>query len=170
MKFNIQIDLEDTISDMFEEGTTDISKILKGQVIHSVVRQVLPKMQSSIDAQVVERINTIIESRVEATVDSVLDKVLNGAAVITVNREQKTITKHIQDIFSRSNTWNNPQEKISAIAKTFSSELNLQYNNVFAMNIVSSMKEQGLLKDDVVKMLLEEPQAPSAPQVTTKRT
>lgn len=162
MKFNIEIDLEDTLYDMFENESTDIEEALKGEIIRTVIGKVLPKMQASIDEQITKRIDAILVERVTKTVDSTLDKVLAGDGLIRINRETITITKHIQNLFESHNSWNNPNGKIKEIAKEFGNELRLQYNNAFAMNIVANLKEQGLLKDDLVKILLESPQAPAA--------
>lgn len=82
-----------------------------------------------------------------------MKKTLEGDCLITVNREQKTVQKHIQDLFERSHGWSNPNQRVADIASKFGQELKVQYNNLFAMNIVSNLKEQGMLKDDVAAML-----------------
>lgn len=156
MKFKIEIDLEDTLQDMFEDGSTDIEEALKGDIIRGILNKVLPKMQASIDEQITKRIDAIIVERVEARVTATLDKVLEKD-IIRINREDLTVTKHIQNIFEKSHGWNNPHERIGKIAKEFGQQLRIQYNNVFAMNIVTNLRDQGLLKDDVSEMLLKAP-------------
>ena len=162
MKIKIELDLEDTIQDMFEDDSNDLNAAVKGEVIRAVMGQVMPKMKTSIDQLVSVRIDAIIKDRVEKTVDATLNKALEGDCLITVNRETKTVQKHIQDLFNSSSRWNNPNEKVAEIAKKFGQELKLQYNNVFAMNIVSNLKENNMLKDDVALMLTEQPKAPEA--------
>lgn len=154
MKFNITIDLEDTLSDMFCDESTDIEDALKGEIINSVVREVLPRMKENIDKKIGDRINEIIKNRVDSTVEATLNKAIDDG-VISINGRGTTVKEHIQDLFTNHRGWNNPEDRIVKVSKEFASELKLQYNNVFAMKIVSNMKEQGLLKDDVALMLTE---------------
>lgn len=156
MKLNITIDLEDTIKDMLDEENNDLSSAIQGEILRSVMIQVMPKMKVSIDELVSKRINVIIKDRIEKRVDSILNKALEGDGLITINREQKTVQKHIEDIFNKNNIWNGPNEKIADIANKFSQELKIQYNNLFAMNIVLNLKENGMLKDDIALMLTKE--------------
>lgn len=44
---------------------------------------------------------------------------------------------------------------IDGIAKEFAKEMEVQYSSAFANKIVMNMKDQGLLKDEVVQILLE---------------
>jgi len=59
-------------------------------------------------------------------------------------------------LFFKNTGWNNPERVLKAIAMEFGKELKLQYNNMFANKIVQNMKEQGLLKDEVVQILLSD--------------
>lgn len=160
MNIKVELDLEDIISDMFCDESSDLTGAIQGELLREVMRQVMPKMKASVDALVSQRIDAIIKDRVEKTVDATLNKALEGDGLITVNRETKTVQKHIQDLFNSSSRWNNPNEKIADIAKKFGQELKLQYNNLFAMNIVSNLKENGMLKDDVALMLTAKKEEP----------
>lgn len=157
MKIKIEVDLEDMVEDMLGEGEADIKEELKSTVIRSVINKLLPKMQKTIDVQIVERLDSIITARVEASVQKTLDKAIDDGTIVK-HGETISIKDHVTELFQKSHGWDGANSKIASIAKAFGKELKLQYNNAFATQVVVNMKDQGLLKDDVVKILLESPQ------------
>jgi hypothetical protein len=80
---------------------------------------------------------------------------LVATGVLVRKGEEITMIEHLKSVFHNHHGWNSPDKKMEAIANKFGKELKLQYNNAFANKIVSNMKEQGLLKDEVVQILLE---------------
>jgi len=96
----------------------------------------------------------------------IIDSTLTGliaAESIMINGKPVTIVDHVKGIFKNNHGWSNPHSQLERLAKDFGKEIKLQYNNAFANKIVSNMKEQGLLKDEVVQILLEGNSPPKAP-------
>ena len=162
MNIKFEIDLEGLLDDLLYEESSEIKEAIKSEVISKVLKTVLPIMQKSIDKLIDQRIGPVIIERVEKFVDLKLDEVMEKGVIRVNGQSPIKIEKHIENLFENSRGWSNPLDRIEKIAKTFSQDLKIQYNNVFAMNIVTNMKDQGLLKDDVAAMLT----APSAPSKT----
>lgn len=154
MKIKFELDMEDLINDMLCDESCDIEEAIKGEIISKTIRKILPKIETQVNEQVFKRIDGIVSERIESAVESAISKTIDSGTIV---KRGKTITMedHIRDMFNDHSSWGNPMKKLEAIAKKFGEELTLQYNAAFATRIVANMKEQGLLKDDVVKILLE---------------
>jgi hypothetical protein len=66
-----------------------------------------------------------------------------------------TIEEHIKYKFEKDSGWSSPNAKIEKLAKGFAEEMKKRYDLLFATQIVSKMGENNLLKDDVMKQLVE---------------
>ena len=153
MKINIEVQVEDLISDMQEDGECDIESELKSVIIRSVIQKLLPKIQESVDKKIEQRLDAIFIERVNSAVEKTLNKAIDNGVLVKRGVEV-SIHDHITSLFQQASGWNSPNDKIQKIAKEFGKELKDQYNVIFASKIVENIKEQGLLKDDVAKLLL----------------
>lgn len=145
-----KIDLED----FWLEEDDNIEDALKSHIINSVTHKIIQSIQVKVDAQITKSVNEVISEKLDKVIDDQLDKLID-AGVITHQREEISIVDHIKNLFLQNSGWSQPNTKIEKVAKAFGNELKLQYNNAFANKIVQNMKEQGLLKDEVVQILLE---------------
>jgi len=148
MKFTIEVD------DFWIEEE-ELSEALETHVTRDVVHQITKNIESKIDQQITEKVTAFIDNRLAILIDKKLSDLID-VGVITRNREEISIIKHIENRFKDSSGWGTPDAKIDAVAKKFGEEMKLQYNTVFASRIVENMKKQGFLKDDVTRILLEE--------------
>lgn len=147
MKFTVEIEgfwLEE------EELTAELSAAIK----RDVVQQISKSIEDKIDKQITTSVTECIEHKLTAIIDSTLTDLI-ATGIIKKNGADITIVEHIKQMFQQNTGWNRANDQIQKIAKAFGQELKLQYNNMFANQIVQNMKEQGLLKDEVVQILLE---------------
>jgi hypothetical protein len=154
MKINFELDMEDLISDMLCDESYDIEEAIKGEIISKTIRKILPTIEKQVNEQIFKRVDVVITERIDQAVESAISNIIDNG-VITHRGVTMTMEERIIGIFSDHSSWGNPMKKLESIAKKFGEELKLQYNAAFATRIVVNMKEQGLLKDDVVKVLLE---------------
>jgi len=148
VKFSIEIDefwLEDE----------DLSEALQAHIKRSVVTEISDNIKEEVETKITEKVTEVINDKVAQIIDSTLTDLI-ATGTILKNKESISIVSHVKDLFMRNSGWSNANSHIERIAKRFGEELKLQYNNVFANRIVQNMKEQGLLKDEVVKILLED--------------
>lgn len=154
MKINVEIDLDDILYDLAADGEGDISEMVKGQIIREAAGIILPKIKEGTKSAIKEKLDGVANKMMENIVSKEMDKVLNKG-VISIGGRDLTIEDYIKDLFETNHGWRNPQDQIKKIAKSFGDELKSQYNSFFATQIVVNMKEQGLLKDGVAQMLLD---------------
>lgn len=153
MKLNIEIDLEDLVSDMLCDETSDFKEAVKSEITRGVIGGVKQSIQQQIDKLVSERVNPQITALIDAKVMETLDALID-AGEMSIRGKNVKIADYVRQVFEGNTGWNNPHDKISKIAKDFGNDLKMQYNNLFAMNIVKNLSEQGLLNADVAKLLL----------------
>ena len=146
MKFTVEVD-------EFWIEEEELSSALRGDIKRSVVNEISESIKDKVEKQITEKVNEVIDHKVALVVDTVLtDLVATG--VIVRNSKEISIEQHVKNMFQSGHGWNNPNAQMERIAKKFGGELKVQYNNVFANKIVQNMKAQGLLKDEVVQILL----------------
>jgi len=150
MKFTIEVE------DFWLEEE-EITEALQSHIKMEVVREIQKGIKDKVEDQIAVKIKETIDQKIALVIDTVLtDLVTTG--VITRSRVEISIVDHIKNVFQANTGWNSPTEQIAKLAKGFGAEMKAQYNAVFASNVVQGMKEQGLLKDDVVQMLLNDKQ------------
>jgi len=148
MKFTIEV--ED-----FWLDEEELTEALESHVKREVVREISASIKDKIEAQITKKITETINVKLEALIDVHLDSLIESNTIIKNNKEI-LIPEHIKQLFMNDRGWQNVDDKIRSYSKKFSTEMKLQYDAAFATKVVMNMKEQGLLKNDVVKMLLDE--------------
>lgn len=147
----ITFDLEDFWMEA-EDGTLEES--LRSHITHSVTCEI----KNSIKDQINTEISKVVLAHVEENLTDIVQNQLSecvDAGVITKYGKEIKITDHVREMFESCNSWGTPDKKLESLAKDFAKDFKAQYNAVFAGKIVQNMKEQGLLKDEVVQILLE---------------
>jgi hypothetical protein len=66
-----------------------------------------------------------------------------------------SIETYIKNKFQNDSGWSSPNDRIEKLAKSFADEMKKRYDLLFATQIVSKMSTNGLLKDDVLKQLVQ---------------
>lgn len=146
MKFVIEVE------EFWLDGE-ELEDALVSHIKHEVVSQISSSVKNDVEKQITSQIDVLIKDKISLIIDSTLTDLI-ATGTITKNRKEIPIKAHIKDMFQNSSGWSNPNQQIERIAKKFGQELKLQYNNAFANQIVLNMKQQGFLKNDVVKILL----------------
>ena len=146
MKFTVEVE------DFWLEEE-ELAAELQGHVKSEVVREISASIKDKVEKQITTQVKEVLDQKISLVIDTVLtDLVATG--VIVSDRKEITIVEHVKNLFQKNHGWSNPTQQMERIAKKFGDELKLQYNNIFANKIVQNMKQQGLLKDEVVQILL----------------
>jgi len=146
MKFTIEVE------DFWLEEE-EIADALLSHIKNSVVIKISESIKDRVEKEITTKLTETINEKLSLIIDSKLTDLI-ATETIVIDRADISITQHIKNVFQRHNGWNRPENQIESIAKAFGEELKLQYNNAFANRIVANMKTQGLLKDEVVQILL----------------
>lgn len=148
MTFNI------TLDNFYLEDCDDIEEALKNHIIGEVVIRIKRSIQDKVDSQITQKVDNIIKEKIAPIIDRELTNLV-ATESITRNGDKIKISDHIKSIFERDRGWDNVSGQIDNLSKRFSQELKAQYDAAFANQVVLGLKEQGLLKDEVVKLLLK---------------
>lgn len=147
MQFTIQV--EDFYLDEYEE----LAPALRDYIKHDVVTKISSNISDKVQKEITEKVAAVIQEKISLTIDSeISDLVATG--IINRNGKEISIVEHVKEQFLNNRDWNSVNSHVDSLAKKFAAELKRQYDAAFANHIVSGLKQQGLLKDDVVELLL----------------
>ena len=147
MKFTIEV--ED-----FWLNEEELDDALKSHVMSSVTRKITESIQDKIDKEITHRITEVIEKNISSIIDIKLNELIETGTIVK-DRKEIQLSQHIKNLFMQTQGWSGPRDQIERFAKKYCAELKLQYDAAFATKIVMGMKDQGLIKPEVVQMLLE---------------
>ena len=146
MKFTV--DVEDFY---LEDG--ELSVELARGIKEDVINQMKKKVEDRIDAQIVVKVTGAINDHLDLVIKNKLSELLETGTIIKSGKVVK-VTDLLNEMFVANQGWNNPRDQIASLAKKFGEELKQRYDAIFANRIVVKLNEQGMLKDEVVKLLI----------------
>ena len=147
MKFVVEIE-EFWIEE--DELATSLARKIK----EDIVQQMKKTVDEKIDNQITVRVQKVIDEHITNTIKEKLNELV---AIGTIMRDGKVINlnDHIAALFNNNQGWNNPREQILAMAKKFGDEIKQRYDAIFANRLIVKMNENGMLKEEVVKLMIE---------------
>lgn len=151
------IELKIDISEFYQNENSGFDEAFKSGVIREAVNQVKKLLETKIDDQ----INRVVKEQVNKTYCAKISKLVSEQLKTRKlkgkysNDGEITLEKWIEEEFTRSSGWNSPKDHLDKLAKKFSDEMKNRYDLLFASQIVAKLEGQGLLKEDVAKLLLK---------------
>jgi hypothetical protein len=146
MKFTVEVE-------EFWIEEDELAASLARQIKDEIVNQMKKTVDAKIDEQITLRVVKVIDEHIKATITAKLDELIE-TGVIMKDGKAIAIKDHVSQLFTNNTSWNSPTEKIKALADGFGKELKARYDALFANRIVAKLNEQGMLKDEVVKLLI----------------
>ena len=146
MKFIVEVDdfwIEE------DELATGLSRAIREEII----QQMKKTIDEKIDQQITLRVQKVIDEHIKASIDNKLAELIETGNIVK-DGKAIAIKDHVSNLFVNNTGWNTPSEKIAVLAKKFGEELKARYDAVFANRIVVKLNEQGMLKDEVTKLLI----------------
>lgn len=149
-KMKIVVDLEDFWFEEDEQLIPALQDHVKTMVIRQIGDSIKKQVDLFMDKAIKEEINSQLEMRVKILMEAQLEtgKVkgrYSGDQEMTI---QEWVSKEIKTNSS------NIHDYVLKTAKAQGEDLKRRYDLLFASQIVAKINEQGLLKDDVAKLLL----------------
>lgn len=153
MKFTIEVE------DFWLNDEDNLEENLKKYIISDIVRQI----DASIKAKVDDHINKEVKAQVEQTLYRKISTLV-GETIATdkikgyySNDPEMTLQEHIKAKFNSSHKEESKifDQLIEKLAKQFGEELKKRYDLLFASQLVSKLHENGMLKEDVAKLLFD---------------
>lgn len=147
MKFTIEIE------DFYiEEG--DIESSLKDHIKADVVSQIYAKIKDKVDEHITRRVKADVEEKMHRFMNVAIEEIIRTEK-FTYNREEISLSDYIKKEFANNQSYRTPTETIQKLAKQFADEMKGRYDLLFASQLVAKMSNNGMLKEDVAKILLD---------------
>jgi hypothetical protein len=150
------------IEDFYLDQKSEIEPVLKKYLIDSIVIKINDSIKKKVDDQIIKHVAEQVEKNMYKKIQLYIQENMdNGTFKSQVYKDSSyvdqelTLKEFIQNKFRSDSGWSSPNEIIKKLAKEFGDELKKRYDLLFATHIVSKLNENGLLKEDVAKMLLE---------------
>lgn len=154
MKFNITVDLDDFWMD---EDSLSFNDGLKNHITNQVKREIWNSISAKVEDQISRDVKKQVENQYIKTIQKVIQDVIDtGKIKGDYSNTEVTINEYIREKFVRNSGWNSPNEKIEQLAKGFADEMKKRYDLMFASQIVSKLGANGMLKEDIAKLLLDD--------------
>lgn len=152
MKLNITVDLED----LYINEDDTFNEALEQKIKREVINDVWQTLKAKVEDQIVRNVATEIEKQYCKKIQFFIsDFFKTGKIKYGYDKEPVTIEDYIKKTFENNQGWNIPNEQIKNIASKHGDELKKRYDLMFASQLVVKLNENGMLKDDVAKLLLD---------------
>ena len=154
----ITVDLEDF---WLDEGD-NIDSALKNHIVREVTRSIYGSIEKKLEKTIIVKIDEMIVKSMYKKANLFINKYLKEGTIKSQVNENGhyvekdiTIEQYIKNKFQNDSGWSSPNDRIEKLAGSFSEDMKRRYDLLFAAQIVSKMGENDLLKDDVMKQLVE---------------
>jgi len=136
----------------------DLESGLRKYITNDVVAQIQKSIKDQVDEQITKKVTEVINEKIAQVIDTTITELVASGTITQgsgVNAKEVKITDYIKSLFRTDRGWGSVSTQVENYAKKFCADVKVQYNAVFANHIVQGLKENGMLKDEVVQMLLE---------------
>lgn len=160
MKINVTVDLSEFYSE--EEDEISFSQQIKDSIAYSVKNQVLNEWKVKIGEEFNKAVVAEVEKQKVQLISDTLNECIASAKVKKKysTNEMVSISEWItEELKSTQLSENNLKAYLDKFVKEATNRLGQEfkdrYDLLFASQIVSKLNEQGMLKEDVAKLLLK---------------
>lgn len=151
MKFTIDIE------DFWLDEESDLESALTSHITNSVVAKINKSIENKVDDTITRQVKQQVQNQLLKKTNKLIDEFIDKG---TIKGEYSsdpeiTIEEYIKQKFSKRNGWGNPSSQIEKLAEKFGKELRNRYDLLFATQIVKKLDKEGLLKENIAKLILE---------------
>lgn len=150
MKFTVEVD------DFYLEEE-ELSHALSDYIKRDVVSQIQKSIKDRVEKQIEMEVKSTVEKTMYKQITSEIENVIKTGMTKSRkdSKEQVTLEQYTRECFYANSGWQNFDDIIKKLAQNFSTELKQRYDLLFASQIVAKLNENGFLKDDVAKLILD---------------
>ena len=149
MKFTIEVE------DFYLDGEDSLEANLKDYIKRDVVSQIEKNIRTKVEDQIQREVHLEVEKTFVRKIRDAVTEIVGTEKIKGSNGVEITLSDYIKNKFQNNTDWRSPDDTIKALAKKFGDEMKARYDLLFASQIVQKLHENGLLKEDVAKKLLE---------------
>jgi hypothetical protein len=147
MKFTIEIN-------EFWLEEDELETALQSKITTDVVALIEKSIQKKVEDHITIKVKAEIEARMYRFINLAIEQIISTEK-IKMDGKEYTLTDYIKKEFTDRSGYRSPHETITNLAKKFSDEMKNRYDLLFASQLVAKMNNNGLLKDEVAKLLID---------------
>lgn len=150
MKFEVEVSEFWLDEEDLESG---LIRRVQNHVISEIEKSIKEKVEKQITMQVKDTVEKMLYSKITQAIDEAIAK---GEMPSRNNsKENITIQEYVKECLNYKGGWQNFQDTIEKLAKQYTIEIKNRYDLLFASQIVAKLNDNGLLKENVAKLILE---------------
>jgi Zn-dependent M16 (insulinase) family peptidase len=149
------------IEEFWFDEESELTEELHNFVTNKVMNEIWKRIEGKIEKEIISQINKMVTDSLYKKSNLFIGKFLETGKIKKdvykdgkYVKEDMTIQEFIQNKFRSDSGWGNINDHIKKIAQRFGTEMKERYDLMFASQIVARLGDNGLIKEDVAKMLL----------------
>lgn len=151
MKFIIEV------QDFYLDGE-ELSEALSSHIKNQVVMTIERSIKEKVEEHIARKVKADVEDRMYRFMNIAIEEIIQKEK-LKFDSKEMTLAEYIRDRFQNRSNWQNADESIRKAAEKFGTEMKNRYDLLFASQLVAKLNNEGMLKEDVAKLLLEKPKA-----------
>jgi len=152
MKLTVNIDLEE----IFCEEDETIKEAIKNDVVYQVQKSVREKLKEDLTRVADEAKKEVVDSFKDGHILEICKEVIADKGIkYSYSSDKMPLDEYLVKAFEDSRNYEGIFKHIDRVAENFSNKVKEKYDFKFAAQVVNKLSEQGLLKDDEIKKLIE---------------
>jgi hypothetical protein len=152
----IEIEVKEFGSDESEFETS-----FRNYVVTKTKDIIWKEIEEKINAEISKTVKIQVEKQISKKTELIIQDIIDNDTLLSPYTNVRVkVKEYIRLKFEKDSGWQSPNKVLEDIAKKFGAELKSRYDLMFATQIVKSLDKEGLLKDNVAKMILENNQKP----------
>jgi len=160
MKFKIEIDVEDFLSDILTDGGSEYSRSIKDALLSDIRRDVVNQINLSIKDQVkkeiTEKVMNEVNNSVSVRIATYIDDFIQKGILHEGTTNQITVKEMVERNFTNTRYWENLLPSIRKVGETFGEQIKKRYDLAFASTIIEGLKESNMLNNAAIKALFND--------------
>lgn len=151
MKFVVEVE------DFWLDEEDEIQPALQKYLIGNVVQQISKSIEKKVEDKVTREAKNQVENSLFKAIQKKVSEVIANGKIKGqyTNDSEISIEDWIKNEFEKNTGYRSATDQIKKLANVFGKEMKDRYDLLFASQIVAKLNEQGMLKEDVAKMLTE---------------
>jgi hypothetical protein len=154
MKFTIDVE------NFWLDGEDELEPALTKHITGSVIDQIEKSIAKKVEDHITLKVKAEIESRLYKFINLQIEHIINTEKIKVGTScgqppVEMSLAEYVKKEFQDKSKHNNMHDTINAQAKKFADEMKNRYDLLFASQLVAKMNNNGLLKEEVAKLLLE---------------
>lgn len=152
MKFTIEVE------DFWLDSDSGLEPALKNHVIREVVNQINNQIKKKVEDHITTEVKKQVEEKFYVRMNQLIKEVIETEKIKSGynNGELITIQQYLKQQFENNHGYRSPDSVIKDLASKFGNDLKARYDLLFASQLVAKLNENGMLKEDIAKLLLEQ--------------